>query len=80
MVQTISPHFNRDKQECRMLIEQLFNTPADIIPDYQNKTLTVKIAGLNANRFNQAILELLSELNQTQTNYPGTQLRLVYKN
>jgi len=63
-----------------MLIEQLFNTPADIIPDYQNKTLTVKIAGLNANRFNQAILELLSELNQTQTNYPGTQLRLVYKN
>ena len=78
LVQTLSPHFKRDKEESRMLIKQLFNTPADIIPDYENKTLTVKISGLAANRFNEAIYELLTELNKTETNYPGTELRLIY--
>ena len=78
LVQIITPHFTRDKEEGRMLIKQLMNTPADLMPDYQNKTLIIRVAGLSANRFNQAIEELLVDLNKTETNYPGTDLRLIY--
>ena len=78
LVQIITPHFTRDKEEGRMLIKQLMNTPADLMPDYQNKTLIIRVAGLSANRFNQAIEELLLDLNKTETNYPGTDLRLIY--
>lgn len=56
-----------------MLIKQLFNTPADIIPSKDYKTLTIKLASLSANRYNEAITELCTELNKTETIFPGTE-------
>jgi len=65
--------------EKRMLIKQLFSTPADIIPDEQNNTLTIKISTLSAPRYNQAIENLCTILNETETIFPGTNLKLIYK-
>ena len=39
--EVITPHFQKSNNEGRMLIKQLFNTPADIIPDAIKNTLTI---------------------------------------
>lgn len=69
----------RDQEEKRMLIKQIIKNNADIIPDYQNKTLTVVLHSLSNNRSNQAAKHLASLLNDTQTVFPGTELVLVFK-
>lgn len=80
MAEIIAPHFLREKEEKRMLIKQLFNTPADIIPNDKENTLTIRVASLSAPRYNEAINNLCIILNQTETNFPGTQLKLIFKN
>ncbi len=65
--------------ESRTLLEALFKTEADIIPDEQAGTLTVCLHHM-ANRSSDAAIEkLCDELNETQTLYPGTNLRLILK-
>ena len=79
LLQTLKPFTNPVNHEERMILKQLFTTPADIIPDYSNKILTIKIKGLAANRYNQAVIKILLELNNTKTIYPQTDLTLVYE-
>lgn len=79
LLQTLKPFTNPINHEERMILKQLFTTPADIIPDYKNNTLTIKIKGLSANRYNKAIIEMLKELNETKTIYPQTNLLLIYE-
>lgn len=79
LLQTLKPFTNAINHEERMTLKQLFKTPADIIPDYTNKTLTIKIKGLAANRYNQAIKKMLEELNNTKTVYPQTELTMIYE-
>ena len=80
MAEEIAPYFYKEKNEKRMLIKQLFNTPADIIVDEKQQTLTIRIASLSAPRYNEAIGKLCEILNDTETIFPGTNLRLIYKN
>jgi len=66
-----------------MLVEQLFNTRADIISDEEEQTLIMRISSLSAPRYNKAVSELcevLEVLNQTETVFPGTELRMIFKN
>jgi effector-binding domain-containing protein len=63
-----------------MLIKQLFNTPADITSDEEEQTLTIRIRSLSAPRYNKAINELCEILNQTETIFPGTELKMIFKN
>lgn len=80
MAETIAPYFYKEKNEKRMLIKQLFNTPADITVNQEEQTLTITIASLSAPRYNEAIKKLCEQLNETETIFPGTNLRLIYKN
>ncbi len=67
------------QDESRTLLEALFKTEADIIPDEKAGTLTVHLHHM-ANRCSDAAIEkLCAELNETQTIYPGTNLRLILK-
>lgn len=67
------------QDESRTLLEALFKTDADIIPDEKTGTLTVNLHHM-ANRCSDAAIEkLCAELNETQTIYPGTNLRLILK-
>jgi transposase len=65
--------------EGRVLIQDLCRSEADIIPDPDNGILNIVIHGMATPRSNRAIRHLLEELNATEFNYPGTNLRLVYK-
>lgn len=67
------------KEEKRMLVKQIIHNNADLLPDYENKTLTVVLHSLSAPRFNHAAAELANLLNQTETIFPGTDLMLKFK-
>jgi hypothetical protein len=67
------------KDEKRMLVKQIIQNNADLLPDYENKTLTVKLHTLSAPRFNAAAAKLAETLNQTETIFPGTDLQLKFE-
>lgn len=73
----------RDKMQrlddARSLIRQLFRTEVDLIPDQQNKTLTVRLHPLTAEVHDQVLRYLCQELTSTQTVFPGTDLQLIYE-
>jgi hypothetical protein len=59
--------------------QEINQSNAEISPDYINKTLTVILHSLSANRFSNAASELAQLLKQTETVFPGTNLQLIYK-
>ena len=65
--------------DARALMRQLYRTEADLIPNSENKTLTVRLHPLTAKTHDHAIRHLCEELNATETIFPGTDLRLVYE-
>ena len=67
------------QDDARRLARQIFKTEANLIPDPQAKTLTVEIHGLSTPRDDAALEHLCAELTETETNYPGTELRLIYR-
>ena len=75
----ISPLYKRSRDEKRSLVKNIIFTKADIQPDYQAKTLTITLYGLSRPRDNEAVRQICTLLNETETDFPGTQLRLIYK-
>jgi acetolactate synthase small subunit len=67
------------KEEKRMLVKQIIQNNADMVPDDENKTLTVILHSLSAPRFNNAAAKLAEILNQTETIFRGTDLILKFK-
>ncbi|MBC7866808.1 MAG: hypothetical protein H7X88_04670 [Gloeobacteraceae cyanobacterium ES-bin-316] len=67
------------KDEKRMPVKQIIQNNADLVPDYQNKILTIILHTLSAPRYNQAAAKLSDILNQTETIFPGTDLQLKFK-
>jgi len=49
------------------------------VPDYTNKTLTVRLHHLAQQRSDDAGLLLCAELNETRTVFPQTDLRMVFE-
>ena len=75
----VTPYLSRAREEKRMLIKQIISNNADLIPDYENNTLMVVLHSLSTPRFNRAAYQLAQLLNQTETIFPGTKLRLIFK-
>jgi len=73
------PYLAKDADEKRKFIRQIIDSPVDMNPDYQQKTLTITLYSLSANRYNAALLELIILMNQTETIFPGTDLTLIFK-
>ena len=65
--------------EARKLLRSIYATEADLLPDYQNKTLTVRLHHLAQHRSDQSVALLCTELNQTETVFPRTQLRMIFE-
>jgi hypothetical protein len=76
LAETMHAH-HRD--EARGLAQQIMATEANLRPDPEAGTLTVEIHSLSTPRDNTALENLCAELTETQTIYPGTKLRLIYK-
>jgi hypothetical protein len=65
--------------ERRSLLRSIYQTEADLIPDEKNATLTVQLHHLANHASDLALQNLCDEINQTNTIFPGTKLRLIYK-
>ena len=78
LAQQLTPFFAKAKQEKRMLVKQIFNTTADLLPDEENQTLTIKLYTLSTPRANDAVKSLSKLLNDTETVFPGTNLKLIF--
>ncbi|OHB33774.1 MAG: hypothetical protein A2X79_01530 [Desulfuromonadaceae bacterium GWB2_53_15] len=65
--------------DARSLLRAVYATEADLLPDENAGTLTVRLHQL-ANRMSSEVLRhLCEELNATMTRFPGTSMRLVYE-
>lgn len=63
----------------RALVREIMRTTADLHPNLEQKTLTVCLHPLPSRLQDQAVRHLAEELTATETVFPGTDLRLVFK-
>jgi hypothetical protein len=78
MVNSIRQTMSRTN-EARRLLKSLYAAEADLVPDYEKNKLTVRLHQ-PATRCSAATMKYLcQELNATRTEFPGTNLRLVYE-
>lgn len=75
----LSTAYKKSVNEKRALVKAIINAHADILPDYTNNTLTVKIYSQSTPRANKALASVIELINQTETQYPGTNLVLNYQ-
>ena len=75
----LSANYKKKINEMRALTKSLIKTKVNIIPDYINETLTVELYSLSNPRDNKAAIEICQTLNDTETKFPGTNLKLIYK-
>jgi hypothetical protein len=68
-----------DFAAARSLLQDLFVTEADILPDPANKLLHVRVHGASRPAANRSLAQLFAQLNEAQVQYPGTDMRLVYE-
>ena len=69
----------KKQEEIRSLVKSIIKSRGDIFPDYTQKTLTIKLYTLSNPRDNRALEKLCELLTDSETVYPGTELRLIYK-
>lgn len=69
----------RGVDDARALLRQIFQTEADLSPDLASKTLTVRLHHLTQAAHDKSIEHLIADLNATRTQFPGTDLTLVFK-
>lgn len=65
--------------DAHAFLRQLYTTSADLLPDAEAKTLTVRVHPLASRAHDAVLRHLCAELTATETVFPGTQLRLVYE-
>ena len=78
MANSLREHLTRP-DEARRLLRALYTTEADLLPDPEAGTLTVRLHHSANAVTDQAIEKLCDELNATETIFPRTNLRLVMK-
>lgn len=71
--------YKNTKKDGRVMLKEIFTSEADLSPDYKNKKLNVTIHSMSTIRANNLVAKLCEFMNQTETCYPGTDLRLFFK-
>jgi len=79
LVRRVGPLFKRHEEEARKFLQSVFRATADLIPDVQRSTLTVRFHGLANPRATRALRDLCDLVNATPTCYPGTEMRLQFE-
>ena len=74
---TLKEFLDRDN-DARPIIRELFETDADLEPDIEKRILNVKIHRMKTMRNDKAVKKLLEKLNETETVFPGTDMKLQY--
>ncbi|MDP4013244.1 MAG: hypothetical protein U0990_07060 [Candidatus Nanopelagicales bacterium] len=76
LARLLRPHYSRGQDETRALLREAFTLPGDI--QIIGSTLHVRLDPASAPRRSNALAALCTELTQTQTRYPDTNLTLAY--
>jgi len=79
MANLLANWYRKSSNEIRALVKSIIFAKADLYPDYQTNTLTVRLNSLATPRDNLAIREICQALNDYEAIFPGTKLKLVYK-
>jgi hypothetical protein len=79
LLNLLSPYFARAREEGRAFLKSLFQLPADIVPDEQAETLTIKFHSMANPRSNRALKELCEIMNAEAFCYPQTSLKMVFE-
>lgn len=77
--QLLSPYFAKSINEKRMLVKNIIKSNINLIPNYDENTLTVELFSLSTPRENFAVEKICKILNEQNSVYPDTELRLIYK-
>ena len=77
LVQIVREKMSRS-DDGRSLLHAIFRSDADLLPDTEAKTLTVRLHPPANAADSETIRHLCSRLTATKTIFPGTDLRLVY--
>ena len=78
MAALLRPSMSRS-EEARSLLREIFTTEADLLPDEDAGTLTVSLHHLANASSDHLVQELSQHLNASETVFPGTNLRIIYK-
>ena len=78
MVHIVREHSSRN-DDARSLLRQIYSTEADLLPDSSAGTLTVRLHHMANQSTDTTVRRLCEELNATMTQFPGTDLRLIYE-
>ncbi|MBF0445603.1 MAG: hypothetical protein HQL68_08425 [Magnetococcales bacterium] len=78
MASTLREIMSRE-DDARSLLRAIYKSEADIIPDDLAKTLTVRLHHMANWSSDVAVRHLCNELNETQTLFPGTEYRMIFK-
>lgn len=81
--ETAMVHVLRDvlsrHDDARSLLRAIYCNEADLLPDYEAGTLTVRLHHLANHSSDEATRHLCEELTATETVFPETNLRLIYE-
>ena len=75
----LSCYYRKSSDEIRALVKSIIFAKADLYPNYQTNTLTVRLNSLATPRDNLAVQEICQTINDYEAIFPGTKLKLVYK-
>jgi hypothetical protein len=78
LVNLIRPYYNNHENDRRQIIQTMLSSSASLEPDYEKNILKVTVHSQSTPRANKALQHLCDELNQTETSYPQTNLKLVF--
>jgi transposase-like protein len=78
LVGLLRPHLAKE-EEARALIRELFVSSADLEPNEEENTLTVRIHRMACPAHDKAIGALLADLTQAAFRHPETGMRLIYE-
>ena len=75
----MAPHYKRSSQEIRMLIKSIINTPVNMEVNHDKEELKITLFPLSNLRSNEAVSKICDTLNDTNTHYPDTNLKMIFK-
>jgi hypothetical protein len=78
MVGVVRQKLKRE-EDARSLIRQIFESSVNLIPNEEQKTLTIQIHPLSTSAHNEVLKHLCAQLTETETIYPKTELRMIFE-
>lgn len=75
----VGPLLAHRGDEARKFVRQAMDLPADLLPNSEQGTLTVRLHTMATPRDNRALAALCTVLTELNACYPGTRLRLVFQ-